>query len=483
MVPAAVVVALLLLTGGGGSISGRGSGAPGTPIAAFIDQLASPWPKVQRPQNVHNPGQYHEPVSGGTRYGDSLEGYTEMLTGWRTHRPSLIRSGLLALRFGLGRAPHRARPSVFENLALAAAYNLATAHFPNDPIFTGMRPSLEAFLRQVKLIKLPAATYFGNHWLVEAVEVQELLRTGLRSNQSLAVLGGQRAYAAQLSTDLINKRIPAMARTGSVASPVGPAFVLSDPPDNPLVYQGLSFGFYARAIQMLGDRASGAARDTLVKIARASLLLTAPDGDLAYFGRNQEECWGLAATALGAWEAASLHETRPELDEQLRALAERAVRRLRTAYRIGPYGLYYTPIVRKDPRHALHALDPGAGGPSFAGMVQLMLEWALPVAIPAPRGATIPADHPLHAKLSHGESRVVVVRRGRFWYAVRPSTSGKHPDDIRADLGWSPSRCARPATGGTMCCTCARSRAAARRTAPVRCCAPAVCSGFRSRLR
>src|SRR5436305_2713199 len=115
-----------------------------------------------------------------------------MLTGWRTHRPSLIRSGLLALRFGLGRAPHRARPSVFENLALAAAYNLATAHFPTDPIFTGMRPSLEAFLRQVKLIKLPAATYFGNHWLVEAVEVQELLRTGLRSNQSLAVLHHQR---------------------------------------------------------------------------------------------------------------------------------------------------------------------------------------------------------------------------------------------------------------------------------------------------
>ena len=428
-------MALLLLTGGGGSISGRGSGAPGSPVAAFIDQLAAPWPTVQRPQGGHNQGQYHEPVSGGTRYGDSLEGYTEIVTGLRTHRPSLIRSGLLALRFAVGRAPLRARPSVFENLSVAAAYNLGRTHFPNDPLFVSQRGRWEAFLRQVKLIKLPATTYFGNHWLVEAVEVQELLRTGLRSSEKLAVLGGQRAYAGQLSTDLINKRIPAMARAGSVSSPIGPAFVLSDPPDNPLVYQGLSFGFYARAIQMLGDRASPAARQTLVKIARASLLLTAPDGDLAYFGRNQEECWGLAATALGAWEAASLHEARPELDEQLRALAERAVRRLRTAYRVGPYGLYYTPIVRKDPRHALRALDPGAGGPSFAGMVQLMLEWAYPVAIPAPRGATIPADHPLHAKLSHGESRVVVVRRGRFWYAVRPSTSGKHPDDIRADFG------------------------------------------------
>src|SRR5437763_10820783 len=280
-----------------------------------------------------------------------------MLTGWRTHRPALIRSGLLALRFGLSRAPHRARPSVFENLALAAADNLAREHVPNDPVFARMRPTLEAFLRQVKLVKLPATTYFGNHWLVEAVEVQELLRTGLRSSDRLAVLGGQRAYAARLSTDLINKRIPAMARAGSVPTPIGPAFVLSDPPDNPLVYQGLSFGYYARAIQMLGDRAPPAARETLVRIARASLLATGPDGDLAYFGRNQEECWGLAATALGAWEAASLHEARPRLDAQLRALAMRAVRRLRTVYRVGPFGLYYAPIVRKDPRHALGALD------------------------------------------------------------------------------------------------------------------------------
>ena len=28
-----------------------------------------------------------------------------------------------------------------------------------------------------------------------------------------------------------------------------------------------------------------------------------------------------------------------------------------------------------------------------------------------------------------------MVREGRFWYAVRPTTSGKHPDDIRADFG------------------------------------------------
>jgi hypothetical protein len=186
---------------------------------------------------------------------------------------------------------------------------------------------------------------------------------------------------------------------------------------------------------MLGDDASPAARRALVQIARASLLVTAPDGDLAYFGRNQEECWGLAGTALGALETASFGESPPALDAQLRELAARTVRRLDTVYGVDEWGLNYAPIVRRDPAHALGALDPGAGGPSFAGMTQLMLEWSLPVAGRPPAGATIPADHPLEAKLSHGESRLDVVRRGRFWYAVRPSTSGKHPDDIRADFG------------------------------------------------
>jgi hypothetical protein len=184
-----------------------------------------------------------------------------------------------------------------------------------------------------------------------------------------------------------------------------------------------------------------------VTIARASLLLAAPDGDVGYFGRNQEECWGLAGTALGAYEAASLAESPPGLDAQLRELARRAQRRLVTAYGIGPYGLHYAPIVRADPRRALAALDPGAGGPSFAGMVQMMLEWALPVAEQPPKGATIPSDRPLRAKLSHGESRVDIVRRGRFWYAIRPSTSGKHPDDIRSDFGLVAFKAAAPRGG------------------------------------
>jgi hypothetical protein len=446
LVPLAAVAGLVvLLAGGGGSGEPGGGRTPsGNAVAGFIDRLAAPWPRVQEPDGTRLAGHYHEPVSGMTRYGDSLMGYAAILTGLRTRRPELVRSGLRALRFSVPRAPLHNRESIFEILGIAGAYNLAQRHLRADPLFTAQRRAFEEYLSHVKLERLPATTYFGNHWLVEAVEVRELLRTGIPSPDVHSVLGDAAPEAERLSRELVNVRIPALARAGGVATPIGRAFVLSDPPDNPLVYQGLSFGFYARAIQQLGDRASPAARRTLVEIARASLLLAAPDGDMAYFGRNQEEAWGLAGTALGAWEAASLRESPPALDARLRALAERSVRRLATVYRIGRYGLNYAPIVRIDPAHALGALDPGAGGPSFAGLVQLMLEWTRPVAEHAPAGATIPADHRLHAQLSHGESRFVVVRHGRFWYAIRPTTSGKHPDDIRADFGLIAFKAAGP---------------------------------------
>ena len=38
---------------------------------------------------------------------------------------------------------------------------------------------MESYLREFSLVRLPATTYYGNHWLIEAVMVQELLPTGL----------------------------------------------------------------------------------------------------------------------------------------------------------------------------------------------------------------------------------------------------------------------------------------------------------------
>jgi hypothetical protein len=432
----ALLVALPLLhaTLSGGDSDGGSAGdrdrATGGPLAARLsERMAELWPDAQKES-----GHFRSAVGGGTRFGDAMVGYTLLQTGVRTHDDRLIDSGLRGLTFALdsGRLP--SRQSVFETLAVAGAYNLARRHLSSNTRFKDSRRIYEKFLRSARPLRLPATRNYGNHWLVEAVAVRELLRTGLRSSDRHAVLGGQRAAAERLSADLINRRIPAMARRRQVEVDGRPTFVLSDPAADPPAYHALSLGFYARAVRLLGDHASPAARRTLLAVANASLWIAAPDGDLAYYGRNQEEAWALAGTAYGAQLAAALRESPAADDARYRALAARALERLRDAHGFTHFGLNITPAVREDRRLAARGLDPNAGGPSFAGLTAAMLEWSLPEVRPGPIGE-LPADAPGAAVLGHRYGGLAVVRTRNVWFAVRASPDPERPVDMRGDFG------------------------------------------------
>ena len=424
---AAAAVAVALAAGGGG---GEGRAADAKPVDPLIDAMRARYPKLQRPN-----GHFRSSIGGGTRYGNAYMGYALLLSGVRAGDDAAVEAGLRGLTYPLqpGRTPNR--PSVFEILALAAGYNLARQHAAGEALFRDNRRAWEAFLRRAPLIRLPAAGHYGNHWLVEAVEIRELLATGLRSESPTAVVGGQRAAADRLSRELVNERIPAMARREGVAAPGGRAFVLSDPPDNPLAYQGLSLGFYARALELLGEEASPAARRTLAEVARASLLLAGPDGDVAYFGRNQEQAWALAGTVYGAYAAAHLDETPSQEDAALRELARRALDRLATRHGVTHWGLEITPSVARSRWLPPAGLDAGAGGPSFGGLALALLEWGREESGDPPDGAKLPGDRSLRVKLSHAESRFAVVRRGPVWAVIRPTISGKYAYDVRYDFG------------------------------------------------
>lgn len=432
VVALAVVASAIAITiaAGGGSDGGESRAADARPVDELIRAMRERYPKLQR-ENGH----FRSGIGGGTRYGNAYMGYALLMSGVRAGDGAAVEAGLRGLTNPLepGRTPNR--PSVFEILALAAGYNVAREHAADEPLFRRNRGRWEAFLRRAPLIRIPAVGHYGNHWLVEAVEIRELLATGLRSESPTAVLGGQRAEADRLSRELVNERIPAMSRAEAVPAPGGRAFVLSDPPDNPLAYQGLSLGFYARAVELLGDDVTDAARRTLAEVARASLMLAAPDGDVAYFGRNQEQAWALAGTVYGSYVAASLDETPGDEDGRLRALAQRALDRLESEHGVTHWGLEVTPSVARSRWLPAAGLDPGVGGPSFGGLVLGLLEWAHEHSEPPPGDAAIPADRPLRQKLSHAESRFTVIRRGPAWAVIRPTTSGKYPYDVRYDFG------------------------------------------------
>jgi len=211
--------------------------------------------------------------------------------------------------------------------------------------------------------------------------------------------------------------------------------VLSDPPDEPLAYHGLSLGLYARAIALLGPHASPAARQTLAQAARASWWLTAPDGDLAWMGRSDEESWALSATAYGAAAAARLPTTGPGRRHaaDLRALAVRALARLRS-YGVGPRGPYITPAVRIAQGGAARGLDSNAGGPSFTGITLMMLNWTLPD-LRGAVGGRIGSDRDGGAQVAVGPARLAVVRHRDVWFAIKRTPTWGRPDDLRYGFG------------------------------------------------
>ena len=217
--------------------------------------MAAPWPAVQRPDGAL--ADYLDAVSGSyggwgeTRYGDATMGYALLQTGLRDGDAAVTQAGLRAVTFATTRQWDQ--PSVFEQMAVAAAYNLTRG----QPGFEQARAQWEGWLRRRRTVRLQYEYHFGNHWLVDAVGVLELRQSGLRSG----ALPGDRPPAGQLrgvplvsrwarrrALRLINKRVPRIVRAGT-------PWVLSDRPDNPIAYHGLSIGLYARAVHLLGRRA------------------------------------------------------------------------------------------------------------------------------------------------------------------------------------------------------------------------------------
>jgi hypothetical protein len=171
-------------------------------------------------------------------------------------------------------------------------------------------------------------------------------------------------------------------------------------------------------------------------VAQASWWLSGPDGDLGWYGRSQEESWGLAATAFGAATAANLPDLTKRRALDFRALAERALNRLGTAYGTGPRGLYITPAVRKAKARAAAGLDGNAGGPSFTGITLMMLNWLQPeLRSDPPAGEEIGSDTDGGVQLSVRDSRIAVVRHGDVWFAIKMTPSINRPDDLRYDFG------------------------------------------------
>jgi hypothetical protein len=417
--------------------------------AALAGEIAAPWPGLQTAGG--NFPDYTDgliPRTGtqgdGTRYGDAVLGLALIQHGLRIRDDRMIDSGIRAVSWAASyerRGLQQKKPSVFEAYAVAAAYNLCRRRLPRHPSFKRGKRAWRAYMRHIRpvstILRIPNTRRFSNHYLIEALEVFELKRTGVRARSRLALLGPGFPRAVRIYRRMINRGIPRAARTKGQTRRGIPTFLISDPPDYPLAYQGLAMGFYAQAVRMLGGRASRHARSTLRRVANASWLFTAPDGATGWFGRSMEESWGQAGTAFAAEVAARRGRAGRGERARYRALAHATLDRLRGAYGPGPRGYAIVPALKQHGALGARGLDPYAGVPSFVGLTLLNLNWLLDEMPRDPGRSSLYAERrTAGTTLLRGRAKFAVARRGRNWYAVRAGQSlTRHPGDLRYDFG------------------------------------------------
>jgi hypothetical protein len=394
------------------------------------------------PQRVD--GNVVDPVSrmGAPRYSQAMLGAAAMWLHRRSGSESTIPAfgermlGWVAAHAASG-APG---PSAFELGAAAEAYRLLPAASP-------VRSSLREWLRSAPTrVHLPRDAYNHNKQLVGAHAVLALCHLRVRSDSRQLCRLGRRVVARQL---------PAAAAPLTIRRAGRAVTVLADPPRLAPAYHFLTLGYLARALPLAGR--PPAARRLLLAMARGALGVAAPDGDVAYWGRSQEQSWALVLGAFGLRAAAELARDRRDA-KRMTSAADRLMERFARVHRGGPYALYITPAFAAAPLAASAGVDDYSNVATYAGLTAVALTW---LAEPGTAGVGKAADAGGDARtvFNRGKDPFATVRHGAIWFAVRAHDARAHGGDLRYDFGlvsakrrvnhaWADLLSIRPRTGG-----------------------------------
>lgn len=383
---------------------------------------------------------------GIDNYGTGMLGMTILDQGVRLGDQRRIDVGLKAMRFASRRAlrlanhrSRRARRVVFDNFAVASAYNIARHSLASDPRFLAIAPTWRRALRAMGRRVLGIHGYY-NFKLVHAAATMELLHSGLRSKRPGATLSNRR-QARRWVRRLINYDVPKVARHYDRGKGPDRTTVISDPPWNPPAYQAFSLMMLTRVIERMDGSASRSARAALNASLRGMATTMGPDGDVSYIGRSQEQSWTLSGVAYAA--AVAERDPDPATRQMASAAGSRALARLRNDYWRDGLGFVMTPtFVHSGTRQAARGIDNYATGTSYAALTIAALE----LAAHEPRigdgvNMPVPADVQGVNFIGRGHSTLATVRAGDRWFAVSRAPArlaGKnslYARDIRYDAG------------------------------------------------
>lgn len=296
------------------------------------------------------------------------------------------------------------------------------------------------------------AACFNNYKLADAVLNLELARSGVRGTKEGTRLRDPAALQRG-ALRWLNVSLPAVAPATATVSVPGrraePATVLSDPGSLPLAYHALCTAWVVRAVRLAGGEASPQLRGAARRALWGLVGVAAPDGEVAWSGRGQDQAWTVAAALYAAAAGSRLFAaTDPVLSARLRRLADVELEAI--GVRLHDDGLQVLPSGNDE----LAGLDHYYSAVGSTGLALTWLELArdeLPD--PAAPRLDLPAEIDRATFADPGRSGLLARRVGRSWIGVRMRRD--HPFDPRQDFGlvralrlhadgWHEERPARP---------------------------------------
>jgi hypothetical protein len=283
---------------------------------------------------------------------------------------------------------------------------------------------------------------FNNYVLAGKLLNLELAHAGLRATSASARLADP-ALVSQTLRWLARSLPRTTSYSARLHVPgdgdhVGAA--LSDPSTYPLAYQALCAAELTRATYLAGASAPAAMRRLEIASLWDLLGMSAPNGEVSWWGRGQDIVWTTAASFYAAMQGSvQEQQSHPGLAARLRRLAQIDLAALRA--RLGAPGFRARPVA---------GVGGGAGIDSYYGPVgttSLALVWlelAREVA-PAVAGpvAPLPAEQPGAWSADPRGAGVFTLRQRGVWLAV-----SDHRVGTDARTGWGLLRALRRTANG-----------------------------------
>lgn len=283
---------------------------------------------------------------------------------------------------------------------------------------------------------------FNNYVLTGRLLNLELAHSGLRATRASARLADSHLVPATLRwfARALPSHAGGLARVAIPGDGRQTAAALSDPSTYPLAYQALCAAELTRAVYLMGPAAPRATRRLEAEALWDLVGMTAPNGEISWWGRGQDIVWTTAASFYAAMQGSVLEEPdHPGLAARLRRLAQIDLAALRA--RVGAPGFRARPIA---------GVPGGAGidtyyGPVGTGSLALVFMELAREAAPWVAGPVAPLPSELSGAWSSDPrgSGVLTLRRGNVWLGV---SSRRVDSDART--GWGLLRALRRTSTG-----------------------------------